>query len=285
MIGRRADVIDYLCSRMQGLYSSEECRHIARMAAAAWSNTDESRFLIEPNEIIEISDLESRADELAAGCPIQYILGQAEFCGEIFAVRSGVLIPRPETEELVMWAIEKSHSLHSPRILDVCTGSGCIAIALKKRIPTATLTAIELSQDALAIAKENAAQLHAEVEFIKDDALHGMHSIDGREFDIIISNPPYIPQSEISAMRINVTQYEPHMALFVDDDDPLIFYREIARTALRLLTSNGWLMFEIHETLADKTMLMLADEGYTDIELREDFRQKPRMICCRPKRE
>lgn len=184
-----------------------------------------------------------------------------------------------------MWAIEKSDSMHSPRILDVCTGSGCIAIALKKRIPTATLTAIDLSQEALTIAEENAARLHAEVEFIKDDALHGMHSIDGREFDIIISNPPYIPQSEISAMRINVTQYEPHIALFVADDDPLIFYREIARMAKRALTNEGWLLFEIHETLAIETMHMLTEEGYTDIELREDFRQKPRMICCRPKRE
>ena len=285
MTGRRAEIIDYLCSRMQGLYTHEECRHIARMVAAAWSHSDESRFLIEPNEIIEITDLESRADKLAAGCPVQYVLGQAEFCGEIFAVREGVLIPRPETEELVMWGMEKCDTIASPRILDVCTGSGCIAIALKKRIPSATLTAIDLSDEALSIAQENSMRLRAEVEFIKDDALQGLRSIEGREFDIIISNPPYIPQSEISAMRTNVTQYEPHMALFVADDDPLIFYREIARVARKSLARKGWLLFEIHETLADATMAMLADEGYTNIELREDFRQKPRMICCQSRRE
>lgn len=285
MKGRRAEIIDYLYGRMQHLYPQQECRHIARMAAAAWSGDDENRFLIEPNEEIEIADLEQRADALAAGCPIQYILGRAEFCGEEFAVREGVLIPRPETEELVMWAIEKAKDIQSPRILDVCTGSGCIAIALRKRIPTASLTAIDLSDEALAIAHENSEQLHAEVEFLQDDALKGMPSIEGRKFDIVVSNPPYIPQAEIAAMRINVTQYEPHMALFVADDDPLIFYREIARTSRSLLTAEGWLLFEIHETLAEQTIAMLAAEGYTNIELRKDFRDKPRMICCQPQRE
>ncbi len=285
MKGRRAEIIDYLCGRMQHLYPQQECRHIARMAASAWSGDDESRFLIEPNEEIEIANLEQLSDPLAAGCPIQYILGRAEFCGEEFVVRQGVLIPRPETEELVMWAIEKAQGIASPRILDVCTGSGCIAIALKKRIPSASLTAIELSDEALAIAHENSERLCAEVELLQDDALKGMTSIKGREFDIVISNPPYIPQAEISNMRINVTQYEPHLALFVADDNPLIFYREIARTSHAILSPKGWLLFEIHETLAEQTAAMLATEGYVNIELRKDFRDKPRMICCQPQRE
>ena len=285
MKGRRAEIIDYLCGRMQHLYPQQECRHIARMVASAWSGDDESRFLIEPNEEIEITDLERHTDALAAGCPVQYILGRAEFCGEEFIVREGVLIPRPETEELVMWAIEKAEDIQNPHILDVCTGSGCIAIALKKCIPTSSLTAIELSDEALAIARENSEQLQAEVEFLKDDALRGMPSVGGRKFDIVVSNPPYIPQTEIAAMRINVTQYEPHMALFVADDDPLIFYREIARASRALLSPRGWLLFEIHETLAEQTIAMLATEGYTNIELRKDFRDKPRMICCQPQRE
>ena len=285
MKGRRAEIIDYLCGRMQHLYPQQECRHIARMVASAWSGDEESRFLIEPNEEIEIADLERLSDPLAAGCPVQYILGRAEFCGEEFVVRKGVLIPRPETEELVMWAIEKAQGIASPRILDVCTGSGCIAIALKKRIPTASLSAIELSAEALTVARENSERLHAEVEFLQDDALKGMPSVEGRKFDIVVSNPPYIPQAEIANMRINVTQYEPHLALFVDDDDPLIFYREIARTARQLLNADGWLLFEIHETLAEQTVAMLAAEGYTSIERRKDFRDKPRMICCQPQRE
>lgn len=270
---------------MQHLYSPQECRLIARMAAAAWSGDDESRFIVDPNEIIEIEDLERRAEPLANGRPIQYLLGQAEFCGEVFAVREGVLIPRPETEELVMWVAEKAREMVRLRILDVCTGSGCIAIALKKLLPAATLTAIDLSDEALSVARENGERLHAEVEFLQDDALRGMPSVGERRFDIVVSNPPYIPQAEIVAMRTNVTQYEPHMALFVADDDPLIFYREIARTARHMLSPEGWLLFEIHETLANQTMALLAAEGYTNIELRKDFRGKPRMICCQPRRE
>ena len=283
MRGRRSEIIEYICGQIQGLYPLQECRHIARMAAAAWRSEAENRYLIDPNEIIEIKDLERLAEPLAVGCPIQYVLGRAEFCGEEFIVREGVLIPRPETEELVAWAMERASTLGKPRILDVCTGSGCIAIALKKRLPSATLTAIDLSDEALAIAQENAMRLHAEVEFLHDDALNGLLSIKGRQFDIILSNPPYIPQSEQEAMHINVTRYEPHIALFVADDDPLIFYREIARTALSTLTPQGWLLFEIHETLAEATMEMLSVEGYHNIELRYDFRQKPRMICCQPK--
>ena len=284
MRGRRSEIIEYICGQIQGLYSLQECRHIARMAAATWSNEPESRYLIEPNEIIEIIDLEHLTEPLAAGRPIQYVLGRAEFCGEEFLVREGVLIPRPETEELVEWATEKAPLFNAPRILDVCTGSGCIAIALKKRIPTATISAIDLSDEALAIAQENATRLGTEVEFIQDDALQGLPTIAEREYDIIISNPPYIPQSELSAMHINVTRYEPHMALFVKDEDPLIFYREIARTAFKSLTPQGWLLFEIHETLAEATIEMLSREGYHNIELRYDFRQKPRMICCQPRK-
>lgn len=285
MRASRAEIIGYLADCIRSLYDENECRHIARMVASALSHEAESKYIIEPNEIIEIEGIEKCAEELASGRPVQYVIGKAEFCGYDFTVREGVLIPRPETEELVMWAIEKAEDIQNPHILDVCTGSGCIAIALKKRIPTASLTAIELSDEALTIARENSEQLQAEVEFLKDDALRGMPSVGGRKFDIVVSNPPYIPQTEIAAMRINVTQYEPHMALFVADDDPLIFYREIARTSRALLSPRGRLLFEIHETLAEQTIAMLATEGYTNIELRKDFRDKPRMICCQPQRE
>ena len=284
---RRGEIIAYICDRIEGLYSAEEARTLARMAAAELSGEDVMRYLIEPNEEIEIEGLESLAEDLAAGRPIQYIVGHTEFCGEEFAVREGVLIPRPETEELVMWAVEKARmaGLTKPRILDVCTGSGCIAIALKRSIPTASVTAIDLSDEALAVARENRDRIGVEVEIIKDDALKGMTSIEGESFDIVVSNPPYIPLSEREAMHINVTQHEPHMALFVDDSDPLIFYREIARSARRMLLKGGYLLFEIHERLADATVEMLRSEGYQDIELRRDFRQKPRMICCRHRKE
>ena len=210
---------------------------------------------------------------------MQYIIGKTEFCGEEFTVREGVLIPRPETEELVMWAREEAKEFPSPRILDLCTGSGCIAIALKKLIPAATVTAIDLSAEALAIAQENATKLGAKVGFLADDVLKGVPQLGNEQFDIIVSNPPYIPISEREAMHINVTNFEPSMALFVDDNDPLIFYREIARIAKSRLSDRGALLFEIHELLADETLQMLQKEGF-EAELRHDFLNKPRMICC-----
>lgn len=282
MRATRAEIIAYICDSIHTLYSESECKLIARMVAASLSNEAESKYLIEPNETIEIEGIERCARELAAGRPVQYVIGRAEFCGEEFSVREGVLIPRPETEELVMWAMECAEGISKPNILDVCTGSGCIAIALKKRLREATVTAIDLSDKALEIATENAQRLNADVKIIKDDALKGLQTQQGQTFDIIVSNPPYIPQSEMDAMHINVTKHEPHMALFVDDSNPLIFYREIARAAKTLLSEQGYLLFEIHETLATQTANMLRCEGFHNIEIRYDFRQKPRMICCRP---
>ena len=283
MRASRAEIISYIFDKIHTLYSESECKLIARMVAATLSNEAESKYLIEPNEIIEIEGVEKCTDELAAGRPVQYVIGRAEFCGEEFFVREGVLIPRPETEELVMWAMECAEGIARPNILDVCTGSGCIAIALKKRLHNATVTAIDLSDKALEIAIENTQRLNADVKIIKDDALKGLQAVQGKTFDIIVSNPPYIPQSEMAAMHINVTEHEPHVALFVDDNDPLIFYREIARAAKKLFSEQGYLLFEIHETLATETAEMLSREGFHNVEIRHDFRQKPRMICCRPK--
>lgn len=278
MRATRAEIVAHIAASIETLYSKPERQRIARQVAAALSGEQESRYIIDPNEIIEI-DIEQATHELASGRPLQYVIGKAEFCGEEFAVREGVLIPRPETEELVMWARDESRRFATPRILDLCTGSGCIALSLKKLIPSAEVTAIDLSAVALAIARENAELLNAEVRFIEDDVLRGCEKIEGEEFDIIVSNPPYIPQSERAAMHINVTEYEPAMALFVEDDDPLIFYREIARAAKHLLQKEGALLFEIHELLAEQTLQMLEGEGYTAT-LRYDFLSKPRMICC-----
>ena len=282
MRGSRAEIINYIADSIRNLYPESECRHIARMVAASISGDEESKFLIEPNQIVDIEGVERCAEELSTGRPVQYVIGKAEFCGEEFMVREGVLIPRPETEELVMWTMECASGIKNPKILDVCTGSGCIAIVLKKRLGNADVTAIDLSEKAIEIATENSSQLNADVEIIKDDALKGLQTLQGRKFDIIVSNPPYIPQSEMAAMHINVTHHEPHMALFVDDADPLIFYREIARAAKALLSEDGFLLFEIHETLATESAEMLSHEGFHDIDIRHDFRQKPRMICCRP---
>ena len=281
MRASRADIISHIAASIQTLYTRPECLRIARMIAAAISGDKETKFIIEPNEIIDI-DIEQATKELAEGRPVQYIIGTTEFCGEEFIVREGVLIPRPETEELVLWAREKAQQFQQPKVLDLCTGSGCIAISLKKFMPQASVVAVDLSSESLAIAQENASKLNTPIDFIQDDVLQGVQKLSGKVFDIIVSNPPYIPLSERDTMHINVTRYEPDMALFVADDDPLIFYREIARAAKTMLSEGGSLLFEIHELLAEQTLQMLLSEGF-ETSLRHDFLSKPRMICCHRK--
>ena len=285
MRGSRADIINYLCTQMGDLYPAEETRRIARIVAAHKSGEDEIKFLIEPNETIEIDDIEHIVEELAAGRPVQYITKECEFCGIKFTIREGALIPRPETEELVMWAVERAKAMTSPRIADICTGSGCIAISLAKLLPDATITATDISEEAISLAKENATTIGVGVEIIKDDALGGLRALQGKKYDIIVSNPPYIPLSERETMHINVTHHEPHIALFVEDNNPILFYRAIAKAARELLSEQGYLMFEIHSPLSKECADMLQEEEYTHIEVRKDFFGRDRMICCqiRPK--
>ena len=281
----RAEILRHISQHIEHLYSEQERMHIARMVAASLSKEPESRYLIERDEVVDIPSLESKVEELAKGRPVQYVIGHQEFCGLDIEVGEGVLIPRPETEELVAWAAEKASEFNQTRILDICTGSGCIALALAQQIKDAKVTAIDISEEALAIARRNEERLQCGVEFMQDDALALLPKLANREFDIVVSNPPYIPLSERESMHINVTGYEPEIALFVDDDDPLIFYREIAHRAKELLTPKGYLLFEVHETLAQETAEMLLNQGYCQIELRHDCFDKPRMICCQPSRE
>ena len=219
---------------------------------------------------------ETAAAQLLAGRPIQYITGKAWFMGEAYAVNDQVLIPRPETEELVEWVIEyaeiKGKAL---RILDIGTGSGCIAIALKKALPEATVAAIDISTGAIKIAEANAAALKADIEFITLDILNTAF-LPG-QYDVIISNPPYIPMHEMKHMELQVTDHEPNIALFVPDEDPLVFYKAIARLAKLHLSSNGQLFFEIHYDQGD-AMIQLLDEMHFHAELRADLFEKDRMV-------
>ena len=160
------------------------------------------------------------------------------------------------------------------------TGSGCIAVSLARLIPDARVTAVDLSPQALAVARRNAVRLGAEVRFVQADSLAGLHELPDAAFDLIVSNPPYVPQSDRAAMHVNVRDYEPPEALFVPDDDPLRFYRAIGRAARRLLRPDGRLWFEIYERLADETARLLADEGFGDIAVRRDINDKPRILCC-----
>ena len=213
--------------------------------------------------------------------PIQYILGETEFYGLKFKVNPSVLIPRPETEELVEW-VKPPHPPKggflsgTPTLLDVGTGSGCIAVALKKKFPSANVSAMDISPEALALAKENAALNEVNIEFIQDDILHP--AATDRKWDVIVSNPPYIPASEQRYLHKNVTDFEPHLALFVQDNDPLIFYRKIAEFALSHLTAGGRLYVEIHQSLGRQCCQLLESMGFQSVVLRKDLSGNDRMI-------
>ncbi len=207
--------------------------------------------------------------------PIQYILGKTEFFGLSFSVNSSVLIPRPETEELVEWIIS-NHADLSGNILDIGTGSGCIAISLVKHIHNAKVSAWDISADALAVAKENAKKNNVNVTFEKVDILNCNFS--DKKWDIIVSNPPYITESEKQKMEENVLNFEPHQALFVEDNNPLVFYNKIADFALQNLASNGSLYFEINRAKGEEIERMLKEKGLSHVELKKDISQNQRMV-------
>lgn len=284
MEATRSEITAFIAEAVRGLYPEREARRIALTAAAALSGESEAKFLADPNQRVNIDGVERCAAQLAAGCPVQYVTGRTEFCDMTFHVDGSVLIPRPETEELVLWAEQCAAGFQRPRILDVCTGSGCIAIVLAAHLPQAEVTALDISHAALETARRNASMNGVRIRFIEDDALNGMPSLAGETFDIIVSNPPYIPHSEIESMHVNVTRYEPHEALFVDDADPLVFYRAIARTARTMLSDDGSLFFEVHEAWAERTAEMLRGEGFGQTEVRNDLFGKPRMTCSRRRR-
>lgn len=220
------------------------------------------------------AELNKIFNRLTKGEPVQYVLGRAEFSGRWFNVRPGVLIPRPETEELCAWITADSKASGSQKVLDIGTGSGCIAITLQLDMPESKVTAWDISADALDVARENAKQLGANVSFVKQDALNAKPE---GEWDVIVSNPPYICEKEKKDMAVNVLEHEPHTALFVPDADPLLFYRAITRLAVQTLSKGGRLYFEINPIYADDTCRMMRAEGMTAVELRSDMFGKQRM--------
>lgn len=284
----RRQTIERICSAITPLYDQREARNIAEMVICECEHITRSTLLVFADEECHIANLDTIISELASGRPVQYILGYSEFCGEIFAVGEGVLVPRPETEELVAWICDditqstssEQNANSKTKILDLCTGSGCIAIALARQIAESEVTALDISPEALHYARKNAEKLAPQVTIIEGDVLAGAESFVTGTFDVIVSNPPYIPASDISAMHTNVRDFEPHRALFVADERPLIFYEAIADSALKLLRAGGKLYFEIYEKLGDELCAMLREKGFTNVTLRHDLNDKPRMICC-----
>lgn len=216
---------------------------------------------------------------LKSGIPVQYVLGETEFYGSTFSVNPDVLIPRPETEELTDWILKDLRSLSLPgtlKILDIGTGSACIPVSIKKFFPEAELSAMDISVKALSVARRNAAMNHTDIEFIQDDILNPARHYSG--FSIIVSNPPYVTLKEKEQMHSNVLEHEPHTALFVPDNDPLVFYKAITDFALRHLEGPAYLYLEINENYGKEIWELLDKKGFKNIELKKDLRDKDRMV-------
>ena len=273
------DIKQALKKQLAGQFESVELNPILSILIEHVTGWDQVQQVIHKDNAIseeQVLAFETAATALLAGRPIQYITGKTWFMGEPYIVNDQVLIPRPETEELVDWVIEyaaiKGKAL---RILDIGTGSGCIAIAIKKALPEAIVSAIDISTGAIKIATTNAATLKADIEFTCLDILNTAF-LPG-QYDVIVSNPPYIPMQEMKNMELQVTDHEPNIALFVPDEDPLVFYKAIARLAKLHLSANGQLFFEIHYDQGD-AMIALLDEMHFHAELRTDLFGKDRMV-------
>lgn len=262
---------------LEPLYGNGEARAVTDYVLDVCFGLSKADILcgaVEEMTAEKTAELNKIFGRLMEGEPVQYVLGRAEFCGRWFSVRPGVLIPRPETEELCAWITADSKASGSPKVLDIGTGSGCIAITLQLDMPESKVTAWDISADALDVARENAQQLGANVNFVKLDALNAKPE---GEWDVIVSNPPYICEKEKKDMAVNVLEHEPHTALFVPDADPLLFYRAITRLAVQTLSKGGRLYFEINPIYADDTCHMMRAEGMTAVELRSDMYGKQRM--------
>jgi len=263
------------------LYDAAEAESFFYLLLEALRQMKRIDLALEPATEFSESEIEAWnaiIEKLKTFIPIQYIIGVTHFYGLELEVNPDVLIPRPETEELVEWILSVNEN-KKLKILDIGTGSGCIAIALAKNLPQAQVYAIDVSKNALAIAKRNTKRNNVQVNFIEKNILE----TDDLEqtFDIIVSNPPYVRNLEKEEIKKNVLDHEPHLALFVDDHDALLFYRKIADLALKNLVPNGQLYFEINQYLGKETMDLLEQKGFSQLELRADIYGNNRMVFGR----
>ena len=262
---------------LANVYSDGEIKALTRIIATELLGVSQMTYFLKESVTLTTEQqalLGNAIERLKKQEPIQYILGYSDFCGLRFKVTPATLIPRPETSELVEWIMSEATGKES--ILDIGTGSGCIAISLAHKMPQSNVTAWDISPEALAIAAENSKANGCAVTFEKVDILTQQPT--SKQFGIIVSNPPYIKENEKEAMHSNVLDWEPHTALFVSDNDPLLFYRTIAKKGLGLLFPGGKLYFEINRAHGNDTIEMLKSLGYTSIELRKDFAENDRMI-------
>lgn len=271
------------------LYDEKEIESFFYIVLESFHNKKRIDLALNPEmemDAVQLLRWESVLSDLKKEKPIQYILGETEFYGLPFLVNENTLIPRPETEELVEWIISNNEGLRQAqsdksaklKILDIGTGSGCISISLAKNLPDAQVAAIDVSEKALATAYKNAEINKVEVNFILENILET--EVLDEKYDIIVSNPPYVRNLEKQEIKSNVLQYEPHLALFVEDNDALLFYRKIATLAKKNLSENGKLYFEINQYLGKETVRLLEGMDFKNVILKKDVYGNDRMISC-----
>ena len=276
-----ADFIRDGAARLEKLYPSPEARGLVLMLCRELLGVTNYTHIVEPQTAVPdamLPELEGDLQRLCAGEPIQYVLGVAEFCDRRFAVGPGVLVPRPETELLVAEAVRTLQEMdlaRAPRVLDLCTGSGCIAWSIALDVRDAEVTGVDLSETALDYARN---QFGGSPTFLQADVLDTEQAFDSGPFDLIVSNPPYVLERERALMRPNVLDWEPALALFVPDDDPLLFYRAVARWAQRFLRPGGVGLVEINEALGPETADVFREAGFKNVQNLPDFYKKMRFV-------
>lgn len=274
------DIRNHYCEQLCSIYDKDESNVMILILLEHYFKIDRVKMALEPNLRLSESEMlkiHFAVKDLLKHKPIQYIIGKTEFCDLQFKVNENVLIPRPETAEMVRLIVNSRQPSAISNIIDIGTGSGCIAISLAKVFPHSQVYAMDISEKALTTAKENAINNNVNVTFIHDDILSLRDNIETK-FDIIVSNPPYVRELEKSEMRDNVLKWEPHNALFVSNDNPLIFYRSILELAKNHLNENGVIWFEINEFLGKEMISLCKEFGFSDVKIFKDFRDKDRFM-------
>ena len=271
-----SDILPYFLNKLSDLYPENELKSIMYISIYFHLDLTKSGTILQSERVLQDEEtlvLKNIVDRLKNMEPIQYILSETKFYGLSFHTKKGILIPRPETEELVDWIIKDNHRSEK-KYLDIGTGSGCIVISLAKNLK-GTFDAIDISEKSIRISEENSIKNKVNINLKKTDIL--CSELKG-EWDVIVSNPPYVLRSEKEVMNKNVLNWEPETALFVEDTDPLVFYEEISKKALTVLRKNGYLYFEINENFGNETIKLLEEIGFVNIELKKDINGKDRMI-------
>lgn len=274
-----------LTASLTTIYEQREAENITDLLMEHLTSLKKTERRLKKELVLSLQQearLAEYTDLLLKHRPIQYVINESWFYGMRLYVDESVLIPRPETEELAEWIIKDSSKSNHINILDIGTGSGCIAVALKKNIPEASVSAIDISEKALKVAQKNALDQDVFVQFIQMDILKAPEKNTFPLFTVIVSNPPYIPVTDKTTMQQNVLDYEPHSALFVEDNDPLLFYTAIARFAAQHLQVNGSIYCEIHEAMGEPVKKLFTEKGFSNTVIRKDMQGKDRMIkACR----